>query len=170
MRGPQGAACDTRVRVVDGSPRERILAFSAMAKSGADEWDVMRVARDVAWGLRSDEARARALMEFVQRLPYWPDPPGTKDFIAQPCRVLVIGGDCEDLATLLVALWVASGLTGRLVWIVQEGDQDHVAPEVYLPARGWLWGETTVRGARLGEYPKQAAARLGVQRSRRGAL
>lgn len=165
-----GAVCDRRVRIVDGSPRERILHFSRLAAEGAEEWDVIQAERRITRGIEGARGRAGALLAFVQSLPYWPDPPGIKDYISRPCQVLTIGGDCEDLATLLVSLWVASDLGGRLVWMPQGGDQDHVAPQVLLPVRGWTWAEPTVEGARLGEAPRRAAARLGAARTRDGGL
>ena len=108
----------------------------------------------------------------MQRLPYYPDPPGESDWISDPCHALVVGGDCEDLSVLLVALWAACGLTARVVWIAQpEAGQDHVSAEVLLPrAAGWLPGEGTVRGARLGEDPYVAAKRLQAVRARGGGL
>lgn len=161
-----GATCDRRVRAVGGSPEERLLAFEGIAQHNVGAPEVERAARRCLRDSRWDTAAA--CLEVVQRLPYYPDPPGADDWIGHPCHVLTIGGDCEDLATLLVSLWATCGLTGRLVWLTQPASgQDHVGAEVKLGGR-WVWGESTVQGARLGEDPYKAAARLGALRD--GAL
>lgn len=151
-----------------GTPKERITAFTAFAQ---DAIDAPEVAAAAARCRRATPARtAAACLDLVQALPYYPDPPGVDDWIGHPCHVLTVGGDCEDLATLLIALWATCGLTGRLQWITQGGEQDHVTAQVQLPGLGWLWGEPTVRGARLGEDPYAAAKRLQVSRGFPGAL
>lgn len=168
------AACDTTIRRVWGSPAERIEVFSRVAQAAIDAPEVVRAAQSCR--RRTLEDTARACLELVQALPYRPDRPGEADDLADPCHALVIGGDCEDLSVLLVALWAAAGLAGRVVWLVQAGaSQDHVTAEVFLPARrgraaGWVYGEPTVRGAVLGEEPHRAARRLGVGRGAPGVL
>jgi len=76
------------------------------------------------------------------------------------------GGDCEDLASLLVALCMVVGLRARVVWMEQPGSPlNHVSAQVCVdPSRGddcWLWLDATLPGARLGENPYDALARLG---------
>lgn len=117
---------------------------------------------DLRLGLGDDRAVASGALRIVQGLPYRADPPGSSDLVTAACETLTIGGDCEDLAALLVALWSAAGLGGRIVWLSQDGaSQDHVSAQVWVSG-AWWWGEPTVPGARLGEYPYLAAARLGV--------
>lgn len=75
-------------------------------------------------------------------------------------------GDCEDLASLLVALCMVVGLRARVVWMEQPGSPlNHVSVQVCVdPSRGddcWLWLDATLPGARLGENPYDALARLG---------
>jgi transglutaminase-like putative cysteine protease len=167
-------SCDTRIRRVYGSPAERVEVFSRVAQAAVEAPEVELAAR--ACRRSSPEETARACLKLVQGLPYRPDRPGEADDLADPCHALVIGGDCEDLAVLLVALWASAGLAGRVVWLVQGGaSQDHVSAEVWLPGRhgraaGWAYGEPTVRGARLGEAPHAAARRLGVGREAPGVL
>lgn len=167
-------ACDLRIRRVFGTPTERVAEFTRVARASIDDPAVLRAAAKCARD--SYEETARACMELVQALPYRPDRPGEADDLADPCNALRIGGDCEDLSVLLVALWAACGLAGRIIWLVQDGaSQDHVTAEVFLASSGlrvagWYYGEATVRGARLGEDPHKAAARLGVGRGSPGAL
>jgi len=143
--------------------------FTGLAQAAVDSPEVAAAARRCQ---RATPARtAAACLDLVQGLPYYPDPPGVDDWIGHPCNVLTVGGDCEDLATLLVALWATCGLAGRIHWIPQDGNtQDHVTAEVEVPGYGWLWGEATIKGAKLGEYPYDAAARLGVGRGAKGRL
>lgn len=167
-------ACDLKIRRVFGTPTERVAEFTRVARASIDDPAIVRAAAKCS--RNSYEQTARACMELVQKLPYRPDRPGEADDLAAPCNALRIGGDCEDLSVLLVALWAAAGLAGRIIWLVQDGaTQDHVTAEVFLAASGqrsagWYFGEATVRGARLGEAPHKAAARLGVGRGMPGAL
>lgn len=142
--------------------------FSGLAEGAVDSAELVAV---VERNRRATPAQtAAALLDVVQRLPYYPDPPGANDWIGDPRTVLRIGGDCEDLATLVVALWATAGLTARIQWIGQEGDQDHVSAQVQIPGAGWIWGEPTIKGARFGEYPYDAARRLRVGRGAEGRL
>jgi transglutaminase-like putative cysteine protease len=157
-----------------GSPAERVEVFSRVAQAAVEAPEIQRAAQACERG--SSLETARACLRLVQKLPYRPDRPGEADDLADPCHALTIGGDCEDLSVLLVALWAACGLAGRVVWLVQGGaSQDHVSAEVLLPrgrgrAAEWMWGESTVVGAELGEAPHAAARRLGVGREAPGVL
>lgn len=104
-------------------------------------------------------------------------------------------GDCKKRSVLFAALARTLGLPTRAVWIDQEtsgADLNHVAAQVCgavdrvkratMPNAprhaaqvivpngptcdgGWEWVETTISGARVGEHPYDAQARLGVQRA-----
>lgn len=74
-------------------------------------------------------------------------------------EVLAVGGDCDDMARLLVALLRALHVPARLATL---GDPPiHVAAQVHT-FTGWQWLEATVRGARVGEAPADACRRLGI--------
>lgn len=146
----------------------RLDASARLAEALAYGWrgaDSAPVVELVSRCLRAPvEARAACALATVQALPYRDDPPGV-DEVQSADVTAVEGGDCEDLAALLVVLWEILGVRGRVVWLSQPGAvQDHVTAQAFV-AGGWAWGEPTIEGARLGESPYQAAARLGVRRS-----
>ena len=93
-------------------------------------------------------------------------------------------GDCEDTSVLFAAfVWAAGAMLGRpyrgvVEWLPQPGKpQNHVPAmacptlgvrtfhgaesQVALLSEGCLWAETTLPGARIGEHPYEALARLG---------
>jgi transglutaminase-like putative cysteine protease len=135
---------------------------------------VARLGRALQQGRRAPrrELAARAL-RLVQALPYVPDPAGEEWF--QPVDwTLRHGGDCEDLASALVAVAGAAGVPARLVWIDQPGQKlNHVSAQLWVlerdpvedgdprPHDGWAWAEASVRGAALAEDPYRAAKRTG---------
>lgn len=101
----------------------------------------------------------------VQSLPYVPDPPG-EDVYQSADETIARGGDCEDLAVLFVGLVRMLGATqalplgAKVFFMPRPGaPQDHITALVRLARGPWLWAECSVRGARLGEYPPDAAAR-----------
>jgi transglutaminase-like putative cysteine protease len=114
---------------------------------------------------RDDEFLASIILEWVHdRLRYRDDPWG-REYYQGIYWTLTYGGDCEDLVVALVALMLAAGLDARVVWQEQSGAPlNHVTAQVRLPTpKGpeWVWADPTVKGARLGEEPHDAAARLG---------
>jgi hypothetical protein len=92
-------------------------------------------------------------------------------------------GDCEDTAELEAALDLAvpllggPSMAGAVEWMPQDGlPQNHVTSIVIAPSpvfwnqatnggpsawSPWAWAETTIPGARIGEHPYSALARLG---------
>lgn len=88
-------------------------------------------------------------------------------------------GDCEDSSVLYAAfVWAAGALLGRpyrgrVEWLSQPGKPQNHVPAMACPtqrvgvtiegdlAAGCLWAETTLPGARIGEHPYEALARLG---------
>lgn len=138
---------------VTGSPSERLARLTQLARAWSSTPLVERTARrcgDVLVALAT-----------VQLLPYRADPDGAADLVCDPATILRRGGDCEDRATLLVALLLALRRTARLVWIEQPHDAlDHVSVQLWDGA-GWQWCDPIVRGARVGEHPVEAARRTG---------
>lgn len=74
-------------------------------------------------------------------------------------ETLARGGDCDDLAKLLVAMLRALKRKARLATL--GNPPIHVAAQVW-ELRGWQWLEATVPGARVGEHPREACRRLGL--------
>lgn len=104
---------------------------------------------------------AECIMEACQRLPFRPAPRRRDlDLVQSPEVTLAVGGDCDELSVLAVAADSLSGLESRLCWLSQpDALEDHVLPEVLVAGR-WYYQETTVPGARLGELPGDARARI----------
>lgn len=143
-------------------PAERLALLRDLVHDAVRDpafWDVAALAAGRV--TRAEPVRlARELLTFAQAFPYVPDPRGTEQF--QPVMYTVMhGGDCEDHATLLAALFSFYDLPAQLVWIDQlDSELNHVSTRVQLGGT-WYWAEPSVPGARLGEEPRAAAARTG---------
>lgn len=88
-------------------------------------------------------------------------------------------GDCEDSSVLFAAfVWAAGAMLGRpyrgrVEWLPQPGKPQNHVPALACPSQrashdvesslavGCVWAETTLPGARIGEHPYAALARLG---------
>jgi hypothetical protein len=97
-------------------------------------------------------------------------------------------GDCEDMAVVFAAIALAvphvggPQMGGEVEWMPQDGlPQNHVTSIATAPASiyanqltqaastlpsGWAWAETTIPGARIGEHPYAALARVGTHATR----
>lgn len=99
----------------------------------------------------------QSLLGFVQKIAFYPDPPG--EWYQGVGYTLRRGGDCEDLASLLCAMYAAVGMDTRLVWLTQEGmPLNHITSQVYVED-DWQWSEPSIKGAKLGENPYAALVR-----------
>jgi len=174
------------------APDDRKAILNELAVEGAHSPKVQWVARGVIAGLAQRYHRTPTPQEIAQGLldalyalvEYRNDPASDEDFY-QPTWITlrpVPGnplspltgqpkgiGDCEDTSVLYAALANAvplvSGIpmSGRVEWLSQpDSPQNHVAASVTLPS-GQAWVETTLPGARIGEHPYDALARLGNQ-------
>lgn len=150
-----------RSEVVGGSPAARLAVMDRAARAGAAHPDVREAAARCAGG--SVLERAARVASLVQSLPYLDDATGTDDLVRAPCETLRVGGDCDCRATLAAALLELVRVPWRLAWIEQPGAPlDHVLVQVYSSTlRAWLWVDVTVPGARVGEHPRDAVARVG---------
>lgn len=151
-------------------PRARVQLLEAIANEGmpvAREWILhrLRIAGD---NTSTPRAVAEAVLRHVQDdVRYIPDPVALEIFNSVP-QTLLMGGDCEDLATLFVSAYRSLGGRTRIVWITQAGKRlNHVTAQVSFDPwtvpddqATWLWAEASVRGAAVGENPYDAAARL----------
>lgn len=171
---------DRPFQIPDTTPvEERLRILDAIANEGAAESVIQRLAGKLApacvgsgalaWEPNAPapigappscrERYAAALLRAVQTLPYRLDPKG--EWFQSARYTLAWGGDCEDLASLLVALCRAAGLEARIVWMDETGEYNHVSTQIYVGGR-WQWAESIIPGASLGEFPQDAANRLGV--------
>lgn len=134
--------------------------MQAIAEAGAGSSAVRARANELR--RRSDADTARAVLAYVQTLPYFPDPTGLGgDFVRAPCETLSTGGDCDCLMVLCGALDHALELRWRFAWIMQPSSaQDHVVAQAWCMGR-WCWQEVTIPGAELGEATGDAVRRLG---------
>lgn len=159
---PSAPRCDVLVPPEVGA-RARVAELERRADAWARDPRVRRVADAVA--AASPTVRAEALLRIAQRMTWRPNPPGALDCFETLDQVLGHGGTCKALACWLVAAARAAGLAARVVWIPQPGeDVNHVTAQL-APAGAWLWAEPSIPGARLGEGPFEAAARLGDRRA-----
>jgi hypothetical protein len=169
------------------APDERIDVLNEMAEADAHTPGVRAVVSRALATLPpfpSDRAVLQRLLDAVfETVVYRPDPASDQDFYQPSLLTLrpVPGnpispltgkpkgaGDCEDSSVLFAAfVHAAAALTGRrfgthVEWLSQPGK-----PQNHVPATAWgadgerLWAETTLPGARIGEHPYAALARLG---------
>lgn len=149
---------DGLFRVPDSwTPQRRVDTALWLARIDAQSPPVRRLVA-LCEPIASAAGRARAALLAVQSLPYVVDPIG--EWLARGRYVATYGGDCLRLAPLLVAVAECTGVAGEVLWLGQPSAlQDHVTARL-CPDGTWLWAETTIRGARLGESPYAAADRI----------
>lgn len=106
-------------------------------------------------------AGAQWALSLAQSKGYVPDPDDGRVEQFQPVAwTWTHGGDCEDLAALLRALAGYVGVLSRFALQPYEGQPiDHETAQVFV-AHQWIWADASIPGARLGEEPGAAAARL----------
>jgi transglutaminase-like putative cysteine protease len=139
----------TRVSLLDA------LADDAMLRPSVQQLATIGVRED------SERARAEGALAVVHALPYRADPHGDEVF-QDADETIARGGDCEDLATLFVALARLVGLRAKVLWLNQQihgAALNHVFAQVLVDG-DWLDAETSIAGAQLGESPANAARRL----------
>lgn len=159
-------------------PRLREQILDAMANVAATDPLVQTLARSLAAEADArarpgqctappcNDLRARAFLRYVQSRPYVPDPDG-QEWYAGLVYTIGYGGDCEELAALVVALDRVVEIPGAVQWMDQpDHPLNHVTAKLYLNGQ-WMWAEASVVGAQLGEHPQAAATRL-AQRDRIG--
>lgn len=165
------------------TPEQRIAKLAEISRAGASNPLVVGLARNLYQHLRATLRREPTPAEMVQWLmdanhmlmDYLPDPPGEEVF--QSVRWSLAGGggsrlspltgektgagDCEDMASTIAALGLALGIPMRCRWWQQEGAPlNHVSAEAFVDGR-WQVAEATLPGARFGEGPYEALARVG---------
>lgn len=164
--------------------KARVEFLEKLVAGGSRDPAVRALARSLVAGA---EDPLQALLDGLHRtVRYTPDcGDGTCEEFQSAGYTLAIGqGDCEDLSVLYAAMARSLGYAARAVWLDQpKADNNHVAGQVCAPGRvdpagalyavrvyapergpecdgGWAWVETTLPGARAGEHPYAAHARL----------
>lgn len=151
------------------APRARTLAtlelMAGLAREACRDAELVTLARQVALrGARPNDTagQAAALLRFVQaRCRYVMDPPDV-EVLATPRQVLQSrAGDCDELATTLVALARCVGILGRFVsvtWHRQDPEWRHVYAELEIRPSVWASADPSVEWLPLGQV-----ARLGLR-------
>ncbi len=158
-----------------GSPSVRAFAFGI---------------RDACRGCTPAQLAERILAT-VQNVGYAADFPG--DWMQPVEYTLEHGGDCEDLTNLMLAVCWILGIHAHNIWLDQPDEPlNHITGALGLPSEyrpsfagavpikaapvvpgvTWWWADTTVTGARLGEWVYDANDRLngyGVTASKQQA-
>lgn len=165
-------------------PAERVRILDDYSRRGAAEPWVQTVARTLDRTLARSLGREPTGMERVQWLldclhdlaQYKPDPPGFECFqpviytLGCQCATAVSVltglrkgvGDCEDLASAVCALGLVIGVPMRVKWWDQPGHiQNHVSGLFCPNGTDCVTVEATIPGARVGESPYEAIARVG---------
>lgn len=110
---------------------------------------------------RNPLATARALYTWVQRrIRYVKDPVGLETVQSPEVTLKLRAGDCDDSATLLVALATAVGLRSRFVVIGPHVDaMQHVYAQLQVNGQ-WLNADTTTPGDLGKPDPRMPAVNL----------
>lgn len=149
------------------SPEERARIIAARAREALTDPSVQAAARGIACANCQPRERAAAVLRRAQAAGFVADPPGC-DAYAPVAHTLAHGGDCDDLTPLVMALGTLTGFGARVAYLSQPDEpQDHVTGMLLVDGE-WLWAEPSVRGARLGEHPYDAARRTGQLASYKG--
>ncbi len=169
------------------SANDRVRLLTEMARNAAGKAIVCQAAYDAIaryapptspGSAVSQPAAAQALLTFVQKdVGYVDDPDG--EWYQGVRYTLEHGGDCEDMATLFVAMASCVGIPARLVWLEQpKARLNHVTAQVLVPKPSgllgrssgepdWRWAEPTIRSAKIGEHPYEAARFHGTSERRK---
>lgn len=69
--------------------------------------------------------------------------------------------NCDNLSILYSSMCLYAGVPASVVWINQPKSQlNHVSTVVFLDGN-WWWADPSIKGARIGETPYEAAKRTG---------
>jgi transglutaminase-like putative cysteine protease len=142
---------------------DRLAVIVGIARRGVDAPIVRRLAdlaRARAGHDRDPRRLATEALRVVQRAGYRRDV--DPELFQNAAYTAMNGGDCEDLTPLYMAVCRVLGLRTQAAWLDQPGRAlNHVAPQVLLDG-AWTWADPSVCGARLGEHPYAAVARVGA--------
>jgi transglutaminase-like putative cysteine protease len=148
--------------------RGKLAILARQTTRDATDPAVVALASRIAKPYRPDDWRGIAgeIFRFVRDgIRYQHDPDKQEEF-ADAVTILSRGwDDCDGKAKLTVALMRALGLDAEIVPHWSAGQLAHVSIRVRFPGssrlpgnvRGWLYGETTVRGSDLGDNPRRIA-------------
>lgn len=139
-----------RLPAGDAGVDKTIAEMSRMARVDAGSAEVQRVVstfREDDWGFLQD-----AFRYVVATVPYVSDPDG-EEFVVAPRHLIArrwVGGDCDDMSTLLACLIVASGRKAwfkTIEWKKHVRGFTHVFALGELPSKGIAIPLDAVKGA-----------------------
>jgi transglutaminase-like putative cysteine protease len=163
---------------IEPSPlaRNKLASLVRMMHHDATDPVVVRLASRIVHGFAADDwiAMAREIFRWVRdAIRYQHDPDRAEEF--QDSAAIIERGydDCDGKAKLAAAMMRAVGLDAEIVPHYRSGQLAHVSIRVRWPGsertpgnlRGWIYGETTVRGAELGDNPRRIAPNPDTGRS-----
>lgn len=148
----------------DTTEQNRSNILQDIAVRGTDKPELYALAQTVwerlkSFGIINPLSVAQEALNAVHHLEYHPHPEGEW---FQPTEYTIIhGGNCEDLSTVLVALLLRLGVPAHVSWINQvDKPLNHVAVKINIGNNDWRWADPSIAGARVGEEPYEALARL----------
>ena len=125
--------------------------------------------RDLAHYLRKkagggDREFCAMLLDYVQQNVTFVTEQG--EIFQGPAYTLAAGaGDCDDQVRIMYGVAAAGGIPCRVAFLGKPNSDGpaHVLAQFNLGGQ-WLWAESTLPGAELGEHPIEAAKRFGAVR------
>lgn len=159
---PSGdGASHTRGRVDCPDGWHAAALLLALAREDAKTAGARRIAIELRAAAPTDRAYRAAVHRFVkERVRFAPEE--GEIFQNGGATLILAVGDCDDHARLVIALYLAGGLSAELGLLHRgDGGGPTHATGIGCVEEECAWAETTV-DAEIGEHPLEAAARLGV--------
>ncbi len=150
--------------------RAKITRFRQIAHEGARDPVVVKLADWLVAPYPPDDwlSMAQSIHRFVRdKIRYQHDPDLHDDFRSVRSTLERSAEDCDGKVTAAVALMLAAGLDAEVVPVLDDaGRLKHVQGRVRWPGSrsirgsvgGWIFFESTIRGAELGQRPTDVAS------------
>jgi transglutaminase-like putative cysteine protease len=128
----------------------------ALVKEYRNRWPIrekaINIVRQAGAAAKDKVAQALAIGQWAQREAYYVNEP--EETYATPLRTLAImGGDCDDLSTLVASLCESIGIPTHLVCVGPWPELTHIYPEAVVQ---------TARGVRLIPLDATLSAPIGT--------
>lgn len=141
-----------------------IAAMQQLAKQGSVHPEVIDLARQIVKHVPSKDYKgeAKALFKWVKRFVKYRMDPRTMETVQHPYETALVqgAGDCDDHATLLVALALALGHGGSFRTVKADPDRPDEYSHVYAvigiregASATWYPADTTVASSSFGWEP-----------------
>jgi len=133
----------------------RLQVLELTARDASVREDFQYIAREIKRAVVPNatwQQIAAVALALVHKLPYLFDK-DYRDTWQGVKWTLKYGGDCEDLAVVLMAIYLALGIRASLIWINFDAPYNHVTVKVGPTRETELYAESIVKTARLGQSP-----------------